>query len=116
MASINTFRVVPSWAARALSTASVVRKLNKAKKGELRFPLAKAIVQCKTRVIDIDLSSYFDNIKQDRLLVKVAKRVDDADVMHLLKIILKASGKQGVPQGGVLTPLTQRQTSNSSVS
>jgi RNA-directed DNA polymerase len=50
--------------------------------------VAKAIVQCKTRVIDVDLRSYFDNIKQDRLLAKVAKRVDDADVMHLLKIIL----------------------------
>jgi len=67
--------------------------------------VAQAIVQCKTRVIDIDLRSYFDNIKQDRLLAKVAKRVDDADVMHLLKIILKASGKQGVPQGGVISPL-----------
>jgi hypothetical protein len=28
--------------------------------------------------------------------------VDDADVMHLLKVMLKASGKQGVPQGGVI--------------
>ena len=27
------------------------------------------------------------------------------DVMHLLKIMLKASGKQGVPQGGVISPL-----------
>jgi len=78
--------------------------------------VAQAIVQYKTRVIDIDLRSYFDNVRQDRLLAKVARRIDDADVMHLLKIILKASGKQGVPQGGVITPLTQRQTSNSSVS
>jgi hypothetical protein len=34
-------------------------------------------------------------------LAKVAKRVDDDDVMHLLKIILKANGRCGVPQGGV---------------
>jgi RNA-directed DNA polymerase len=31
--------------------------------------------------------------------------VDDADVMHLLKIMLKANGKRGVPQGGVISPL-----------
>jgi len=67
--------------------------------------VAKAIVQQKTRVIDIDLRSYFDNVRHDRLLAKVARRVDDDDVMHLLKIMLKASGKQGVPQGGVISPL-----------
>jgi RNA-directed DNA polymerase len=31
--------------------------------------VAKAIVQHKTRVIDIDLRSYFDNVRHDRLLV-----------------------------------------------
>jgi hypothetical protein len=44
-------------------------------------------------------------------LAKVARRVDDGDVLHLLKITLKANGKQGVPQGGVITPLTQKVTS-----
>ena len=67
--------------------------------------VARAIVQHKTRVIDIDLRSYFDNVRHDRLLAKVAQRVDDADVMHLLKIMLKAGGKHGVPQGGVISPL-----------
>jgi RNA-directed DNA polymerase len=67
--------------------------------------VAKAIVQHKTRVIDVDLRCYFDNIRHDRLLAKVARRVDDADVMHLLKIMLKANGKCGVPQGGVISPL-----------
>ena len=67
--------------------------------------VARAIVQRKTRVIDIDLRSYFDNVRHDRLLAKVARRVNDADVMHLLKIMLKAGGKQGVPQGGVISPL-----------
>jgi len=38
-------------------------------------------------------------------LAKVARRIDDADVMHLLKVMLKASGKKGVPQGGVISPL-----------
>src|SRR5438552_1323622 len=67
--------------------------------------VARAIVQDKTRIIDIDLRSYFDNVRHDRLFEKVAQRVDDADIMHLLKVMLKASGKQGVPQGGVISPL-----------
>jgi RNA-directed DNA polymerase len=67
--------------------------------------VARAIVQHKTRVIDIDLRSYLDNVRHDRLLAKVAQRVDDADVMRLLKVMLRASGKQGVPQGGVISPL-----------
>jgi RNA-directed DNA polymerase len=67
--------------------------------------VAQAIVQEKTRVIDIDLRSYFDNVRHDRLLAKVAKRVDDDDVMHLLNIMLKANGRRGVPQGGVVSPL-----------
>src|SRR5215472_12135251 len=67
--------------------------------------VARAIVQHKTRVIDIDLRSYFDNVRHDRLLAKVAQRVDDADVMHLLKVMLKAGGKQGVPPGGVIARL-----------
>src|SRR6266850_4325469 len=66
--------------------------------------VARAIVQQKTRIIDIDLRSYFDNVRHDRLLAKVARRVDDVDVLHLLKIMLKASGKQGVPQGGLVSP------------
>jgi RNA-directed DNA polymerase len=66
--------------------------------------VARAIVQQKTRIIDIDLRSYFDNVRHDRLLAKVARRVDDVDVLHLLKIMLKANGKQGVPQGGVMAP------------
>ena len=70
-----------------------------------RWTVARAIVQHKTRVIDIDLSSYFDNVRHDRLLAKVAERVDDGDVMRLLKVMLKANGKQGVPQGGVISPL-----------
>jgi RNA-directed DNA polymerase len=39
------------------------------------------------------------------LLEKVARRVQDPDVMHLLKMMLEASGKKGVPQGGVISPV-----------
>jgi RNA-directed DNA polymerase len=67
--------------------------------------VATAIVQWKTRVIDLDLRSYFDTVRHHLLLDKVACRVNDDDVMRLLKLILKASGKLGVPQGGVISPL-----------
>ena len=67
--------------------------------------VSKAVVENKTMVIDLDLESYFDNIKHDILLGKVAQRVDDDNIMRLLKMILKANGKRGVPQGGVISPL-----------
>ncbi len=59
----------------------------------------------KTRVIDVDLAAYFDSVRHDRLLAKVARRVNDRDILHLVKLMLKASGKRGVPQGGVISPL-----------
>ncbi|MDX8390809.1 MAG: group II intron reverse transcriptase/maturase [Mariprofundaceae bacterium] len=65
----------------------------------------EAVVQCKTRVIDIDLSAYFDNVRHHILLAKVAERVADDQVMRLLKLILKVNGSKGVPQGGVISPL-----------
>src|SRR6266478_3125229 len=43
--------------------------------------VARAIVQQKTRIIDIDLRSYFDNVRHDRLLAKVARRVDDVVIL-----------------------------------
>ena len=67
--------------------------------------VAEAVVKNKTRVIDLDLRAYFDNIRHDILLRKVAERVNDDQVMRLLRLILKAGGKRGVPQGGVISPL-----------
>ena len=72
--------------------------------------VAEAVVQRKTRVLDFDLRAYFDNVRHDRLLEKVAQRIDDDDTMHLLRLVLKTSGKKGVPQGGVITPRTQKIT------
>jgi RNA-directed DNA polymerase len=67
--------------------------------------VAQAIVEEKTRIIDIDLRAYFDNVQHFLLLEKVARRVQDDAVMHLLKMMLKATGEKGVPQGGVVSPL-----------
>jgi len=67
--------------------------------------VAQAIVEEKTQIIDIDLRAYFDNVQHSLLLEKVARRVQDAAVMGLLKMILKATGEKGVPQGGVISPV-----------
>ena len=65
----------------------------------------RAISEGKTRVIDLDLKAYFDNVRHHILLKKVAERVRDRDVLRLLKLIMKATGSKGVPQGGVISPL-----------
>jgi RNA-directed DNA polymerase len=65
----------------------------------------QAIAEAKTRVIDLDLRAFFDNVRHHILLEKVARRVKDPEILHLLKMILKATGKKGVPQGGVISPL-----------
>ncbi len=67
--------------------------------------VAEAIVQHKTRVIDLDLQSYFDNVQHQLLLAMMAKRVSDPAILHLLALILRATGRKGLPQGGPLSPL-----------
>jgi RNA-directed DNA polymerase len=53
--------------------------------------VAQAIVESKTRIIDIDLRACFDNVQHYLLLAKVAHRVKDEAVMHL-QMMLKATG------------------------
>ncbi len=67
--------------------------------------VAQAIVQGLTRIIDLDLRAYFDNVQHSLLLEKVARRIQDTAVMRLLKMILKSTGVKGVPQGGVISPM-----------
>lgn len=73
-------------------------------------------------VVDADLSKYFDTIPHCALLRCAARRIVDRDVLHLIKMWLKASieerdehgnkrmtgGKSstcGTPQGGVASPM-----------
>lgn len=57
------------------------------------------------KVISVDVKSYFDMVRHDLLLSKLAKRVQDDDVLWLCKRILKSGGKRGLPQGSVIGPL-----------
>src|SRR6202158_4787179 len=51
--------------------------------------VVEAIEHGRTRVIDLDLRAYFDNVRHHILLAKLAQRIRDDAVMHLLKMILK---------------------------
>ena len=64
-----------------------------------------ALQRRNTKVIDVDISNFFGNVRHDIALAKIAQRVQDADVLRLVKLILKASGKFGLPQGNPLSPL-----------
>jgi RNA-directed DNA polymerase len=57
------------------------------------------------QVIDLDLKSYFDMVRHDLMLSKLAKRIRDRDLLWLCKVILKSGGKRGLPQGSVIGPL-----------
>ena len=65
----------------------------------------KRSLEGKTSVIDLDLTAYFDNVRHHIVLAKAAQRLQARERMHLLKLLLQAAGKRGVPQGGVHSPL-----------
>ncbi|MNC13558.1 Group II intron-encoded protein LtrA [compost metagenome] len=65
----------------------------------------RSVLRRMTMVIDVDLSRYFDTIRHTILLDKIAKRIQDPQVMQLVKQVIKAAGKIGVPQGGPFSPL-----------
>jgi group II intron reverse transcriptase/maturase len=65
----------------------------------------RSVLRRMSTVVDVDLSKYFDTLRHSILLDKIAKRVQDPEVMHLIKQIIKAAGKIGVPQGGPFSPL-----------
>ncbi|WP_264374788.1 MULTISPECIES: group II intron reverse transcriptase/maturase [unclassified Wolbachia] len=65
----------------------------------------KAAIKDNTKAIDIDLKSYFDNVRHHILMEKIAKRINDKEIMHLIKLILKMGGKRGIAQGSTISPL-----------
>jgi RNA-directed DNA polymerase len=76
-----------------------------------------------TKVIDADLSKYFDTIPHAKLMTMVAERISDGAILRLIQMWLKApvmeededgtkrnigggkGSRKGTPQGGVISPL-----------
>jgi RNA-directed DNA polymerase len=65
-------------------------------------------------VVDLDLEKFFDRVNHDRLLHRVAQRVEDKRVLKLIRAFLNAGvlenglvspTEEGTPQGGPLSPL-----------
>ena len=65
----------------------------------------RSVMRRMSNVIDVDLSSYFDTIQHAKLLTLIAKRVKDPQVLRLVKQIIRATGRIGVPQGDPFSPL-----------
>jgi group II intron reverse transcriptase/maturase len=66
-------------------------------------------------VVDLDLEKFFDRVSHQRLMARLAQRVDDRRLLVLIgrmlktKVVMpdgvKVSTEEGVPQGGPLSPL-----------
>jgi RNA-directed DNA polymerase len=66
--------------------------------------VAEALVQDKTRVIDVDVQAYLDNLRHPLLLAPVAQRGNAPEGLHGLQLRLQATGNKGGAQGGGLSP------------
>jgi RNA-directed DNA polymerase len=69
--------------------------------------------------VDFDLEKFFDRVNHDKLMGQIAKRVEDKRLLKLIRAFLNAGVMEnglvspsvaGTPQGGPLTPLTQKVT------
>lgn len=65
-------------------------------------------------VIDLDIEKYFDTVNHDKLISILRERINDAKTLRLVRQFLQAGvmenglispSKEGVPQGGPLSPI-----------
>src|SRR5229473_5128324 len=65
-------------------------------------------------VVDLDLEKFFDRVNHDKLMAKIAERIDDKRLLKLIRAFLRAGVMEGglvgpvdegTPQGGPLSPL-----------
>jgi len=70
-------------------------------------------------IVDADLKDFFGSVDHEKLLTLVAQRVADGRVLRLVRAMLEAGcyvegrlfpTERGTPQGGVVTPRTQKVT------
>lgn len=67
-----------------------------------------------SHVVDLDLAQFFDRVNHDYLMNELSRKIQDKRLLKLIHKILRAeiqeqgkltTSKQGVPQGGPLSPL-----------
>jgi RNA-directed DNA polymerase len=67
-----------------------------------------------SHVVDLDLEKFFDRVNHDYLMNELSKKITDKRILKLIHKILRAEiqedgkltpGKEGVPQGGPISPL-----------
>ena len=75
------------------------------------------IAEGRRWVVDLDLEKFFDRVNHDKLMAAIARRVADKRMLKLIRAFLTAGVMEnglvgpvdeGTPQGGPLTPLTQK--------
>jgi RNA-directed DNA polymerase len=71
-------------------------------------------------IVDADLKDYFGSVDHEKLMTLIGKQIADSRVLILIQQMLKAGYEdkgrlyetpRGTPQGGVVTPRTQKVTS-----
>src|SRR5205809_2321627 len=79
----------------------------------------KEIQSGREWIVDADLKDFFGSVDHEKLLTLVAQRIADGRVLRLIRAMLKAGSygkgrlfpsERGTPQGGVMTPRTQKIT------
>ena len=74
----------------------------------------KYIAEGFTWCVDLDLEKFFDRVNHDKLMGRIAQRVEDKRLLKLIRAFLNAGvmegglvspSEEGTPQGGPLSPL-----------
>jgi len=83
--------------------------------GQQAVKQVQGIIKAGRRfAVDVDLSKFFDRVNHDLLMTHLGRKVKDKRLLKLIKLYLRAGvidnqfyreSREGVPQGGPLSPL-----------